>query len=143
MHADLAAICQVVDKQVGPGVAEAGLRRCIEGAQLVGLAVKGGKDQAAASGDEGSGSAGGSGGADEDWDDAWGVAADDPAPLPQQETHHSGTTSAGASLGLWEVEKRLFADNQSARDVLDELGLETLAENEARALLGRRVELAG
>ncbi|KAH7393982.1 TIP-1 family-domain-containing protein [Phaeosphaeria sp. MPI-PUGE-AT-0046c] len=136
LHADLAAICQVVDKQVGPGVAEAGLRRCLEGAQLVGLPVKGGKDQAT------SGAEGAAAGGDDDWDDAWGAGADESAPLPQQE-QDNGTTSGGVSLGLWEVEKRLFADNQSARDVLDELGLETLAENEARALLGRRVELAG
>lgn len=132
LHADLAAICQVVDKQVGPGVAEAGLRRCLEGAQLVGLPVKGGKDQTVSEVE----------GGDEDWDDAWGAGADDSAPLPQQE-QDNGTTSGGARLGLWEVEKRLFADNQSARDVLDELELETLAENEARALLGRRIELAG
>jgi hypothetical protein len=129
LHADLAAVCRVVDKQVGPGVAEAGLRRCLEGAQLVGLPVRGGKDQAAS--DEAAGG-------DEDWDASW----DDSAPLPQKE-EEGGTASGGVHLGLWEVEKRLFADNQAARDVLDELGLELLTEGEARALLGRRVELAG
>ena len=41
------------------------------------------------------------------------------------------------------MERRLFADNQSARDVLEDLGLELLSETEARALLRRRVELAG
>lgn len=132
--ADLAAVCRVVDKQVGPDVAEAGLRRCIEGAQLVGLPVKGGKDQTASNED-------GVGG-DEDWGDAWGAGGDDSAPPPQKEDE-GDTASGGAQLGLWEVEKRLFADNQAARDVLDELGLELLTENEARALLGRRVELAG
>jgi hypothetical protein len=50
---------------------------------------------------------------------------------------------AERELGLWEVEKRLFADNQSARDVLEELGLEILDEKEARRLLRLRVELAG
>jgi hypothetical protein len=137
LHADLAAICRVVDKQVGPGVAEAGLRRCLEGARLVGLPVKGGKDQAAS--DEG---AGGGGGGDEDWE-AWGRGDDDAAPPPLQKEQEGDTTSGGADLGLWDVEKRLFADNQSARDVLDEMGLELLTENEARVLLGRRVELAG
>jgi hypothetical protein len=131
LHADLAAVCRVVDKQVGPGVAEAGLRKCIEGARLVGLPVKGGKDQVVS--DPGAGG-------DEDWD-AWG-GGDDSAPAPQHEQDNS-TTSEGANLGLWEVEKRLFADNQAARGVLDELGLEMLMENDARALLGRRVELAG
>ncbi|KAH3941479.1 hypothetical protein HBH53_201210 [Parastagonospora nodorum] len=132
MHADLASICRVVDKQVGPGVAEAGLRRCLEGAQLIGLPVKGGKDQAASDDKLGG---------DEDWDASWGESHDS-APPPQKEDE-GATTSGGVHLGLWEVEKRLFADNQAARDVLDELGLELLTENEARALLGRRVELAG
>jgi hypothetical protein len=134
LHADLAAICRVVDKQVGPGVAEAGLRRCLEGARLVGLPVKGGKDQAAS--DEGTA------GGDEDWE-AWGRGDDDSAPPPLQKEPEGDTTSGGADLGLWDVEKRLFADNQAARDVLDEMGLELLTENEARVLLGRRVELAG
>jgi len=55
----------------------------------------------------------------------------------------AGETDAAAAggLGLWEVERRLFADNQSARDVLEELGMEALTEVEARAVLGRRVEL--
>jgi hypothetical protein len=65
LHADLAAICRVVNKQVGPGVAEAGLRRCLEGARLVGLPVRGGKDQSART--EAAEGAGG----DEDWE-AWG-----------------------------------------------------------------------
>jgi hypothetical protein len=132
LHADLAAISRVVDKQVGPGVAEAGLRRCLEGARLVGLPVKGGKDQAASD----QATVG-----DEDWE-AWGGGDEDSAPPPQKE-ENSDTASNSADLGLWDVEKRLFADNQAARDVLDELGLEFLTENEARALLGRRVELAG
>jgi hypothetical protein len=132
LHADLAAISRVVDKQVGPGVAEAGLRRCLEGARLVGLPVKGGKDQAASD----QANVG-----DEDWE-AWGGGDEDSAPPPQKE-ENSDTASNSADLGLWDVEKRLFADNQAARDVLDELGLEFLTENEARALLGRRVELAG
>jgi hypothetical protein len=132
LHADLAAVCRVVDKQVGPGVAEAGLRKCIEGARLVGLPVKGGKDQTVTDSD--------ADGGDEEWD-AWG-RGDDSAPALQNDQDNS-TTSEGVNLGLWEVEKRLFADNQAARGVLDELGLEMLMENDARALLGRRVELAG
>lgn len=46
-----------------------------------------------------------------------------------------------APLGLWEVEKRLFKDNESAREILAELGIETLTEAEARAVLERRVEI--
>ncbi|KAL4897048.1 TIP-1 family-domain-containing protein [Aspergillus ambiguus] len=46
-----------------------------------------------------------------------------------------------AELGLWNVEKRLFKDNESARDVLAELGVETLTEAEARGVLERRAEI--
>lgn len=48
---------------------------------------------------------------------------------------------ADKELGLWEVEKRLFANNESAREVLTELEIETLTESEARAVLEKRVEI--
>ncbi|KAL4946138.1 hypothetical protein BDV06DRAFT_235370 [Aspergillus oleicola] len=44
-------------------------------------------------------------------------------------------------LGLWAVEKRLFKDNESAREMLAELGIETLTESEARSVLEKRVEI--
>ncbi|KAG2412218.1 hypothetical protein HFD88_009775 [Aspergillus terreus] len=46
-----------------------------------------------------------------------------------------------AGLGLWDVEKRLFKDNESARVVLADLGVETLTEAEARSVLERRAEV--
>ncbi|PVI06982.1 hypothetical protein DM02DRAFT_609357 [Periconia macrospinosa] len=153
LSADLAAICRVVNKAIGPGVAEAGLRRCLEAAQLVGLPVHGGKPLAKTS----SSGVGGDAGADEggeDWDDAWGADDGDEKELddgvgdadidkqaPIDSLNETGESNS--ELGLWEVEKRLFADNQSARDVLDELGIETLTETEARTVLGRRIELTG
>ncbi|KAE8335920.1 hypothetical protein BDV24DRAFT_155604 [Aspergillus arachidicola] len=54
-----------------------------------------------------------------------------------QDSDRQGT----APLGLWEVEKRLFKDNESARVVLGELNIETLSEAEARSVLERRVEI--
>ena len=47
----------------------------------------------------------------------------------------------GAELGLWEVEKRVFRNNESAREVLEELGLEALSETEARHVLERIIGL--
>lgn len=133
LSADLAAICQVLTKAVGQGVAEAGLRKCLEGAQLVGLPVKGSKSEVKpASADEAGG---------DDWD-AWGAGDGDDDDIPKEHAVDEAVVT-GEDLGLWEVEKRLFADNQSARDVLEELGMEMLSETEARAVLGRRVELAG
>lgn len=46
-------------------------------------------------------------------------------------------------LSLWQVEKRVFESNESARNVLAQLEIETLSETEARAILERRVELRG
>ncbi|KAL5121124.1 hypothetical protein ACEQ8H_000975 [Pleosporales sp. CAS-2024a] len=149
LHADLAAVAHVVDTHVGPGVAEVGLRRCLEAATLVGLPVKGGlKDQApfSSTSDEALSSishAGGGGGdddqdKDEDWDVSW-----DQDTAPQRDADESATASGSEQLGLWEVEKRLFADNVAAREVLEQLGIELLTESEARALLKRRIELAG
>ncbi|KAJ4350620.1 hypothetical protein N0V95_004579 [Ascochyta clinopodiicola] len=147
LNADLEAICAVVDEKVGARVAAAALRKCIEGASLVGLPVRGGKTSANTSSqgeEEGM----------EEWD-AWAAEdadADAPAgdessgPVPPKatSTRDADQHAEGAdALGLWEVEKRLFADNQSARDVLEQLGLEVLDEKEARRLLRLRVELAG
>jgi len=47
----------------------------------------------------------------------------------------------GSVLTLWSVERRLFESNESARDLLEEMGLEGLSESEARQVLQRRVEL--
>jgi RAD50-interacting protein 1 len=60
----------------------------------------------------------------------------------EESAAEEGADADASRLSLWEVEKKLFADNESARGVLDELGLELLTENEARQVLGRRVELS-
>ena len=133
LAADLGAICRVVDGCVGAGVAEAGLRKCGEGVRLVGLPAKGkapAKSMAADDDEE----------AEEEWEGgAW--DAEDDAEAGGVAAAGETDVAAADGLGLWEVERRLFADNQSARDVLEELGMEALTEVEARAVLGRRVEL--
>ncbi|EEA27470.1 hypothetical protein EYB25_001535 [Talaromyces marneffei] len=60
---------------------------------------------------------------------------------PQGTKSDDNTESREAELGLWEVERKLFANNESAREVLSELEIETLTEAEARAVLEKRVEL--
>lgn len=135
---DLSAICRVVDGCVGAGVAEAGLRKCGEGVRLVGLPAKGkapAKSKAAED-DEEEGED-----EEEEWEGgAWDAEDDAEAGGVVAAAGETDAAAAGG-LGLWEVERRLFADNQSARDVLEELGMEALTEVEARAVLGRRVEL--
>lgn len=44
-------------------------------------------------------------------------------------------------LGLPEVERRIFESNESAREMLQEVGLDVISESEARHVLERRVEL--
>ncbi|KAI4260005.1 MAG: hypothetical protein LQ352_000501 [Teloschistes flavicans] len=48
-----------------------------------------------------------------------------------------------AELSLGDAEERLFRSNEDGREVLEELGLETLSESEARGVLERRVDLGG
>lgn len=61
----------------------------------------------------------------------------DKAALPGK-----GAEEEEIGFGLWEVEKRLFRNNESAREVLEELDLEVLSESDARNVLERRIELS-
>jgi hypothetical protein len=45
-------------------------------------------------------------------------------------------------MGLFEVERLVFMDNESARHALELIGLESLSEGDARSVLERRVELS-
>ncbi|KAJ5925709.1 hypothetical protein N7454_008348 [Penicillium verhagenii] len=51
------------------------------------------------------------------------------------------SNESSATLSLWDVEKRLFTDNESARAVLVELEIDALTEAEARSVLGHRAEV--
>lgn len=54
---------------------------------------------------------------------------------------HSGEDTNGGAVSLLEVEQKVFESNESAREVLHDLGLEVVSESEARHVLERRVEL--
>ena len=61
----------------------------------------------------------------------------------QDGTEEGGKEDGAVSAaGLWDVEKRLFKDNESAREVLAELEVESLTEAEARTVLEKRVEIS-
>ncbi|KAL8844378.1 MAG: hypothetical protein Q9176_001288 [Flavoplaca citrina] len=49
----------------------------------------------------------------------------------------------GQGLKLRDVEKRLFKDNESGREVLEEMGLEVLSESDARTVVQKRIDYAG
>ncbi|KAL8683033.1 MAG: hypothetical protein Q9186_000943 [Xanthomendoza sp. 1 TL-2023] len=50
---------------------------------------------------------------------------------------------AEVDFRLRDVEKRLFRDNESGREILEEMGLEVLSENDARSVVERRIDLSG
>jgi len=124
---DVRAVCARMERYVGNGQARACMRRLLEGVTLIGLPVRGEirRVQPSRSGD-----------VDEDDDDA--AAWDDVA---EELTQEERGEERKKGLGLFEVERLVFMDNESARHALEQLGLETLSESEARAMLERRVEL--
>ncbi|KAL4873513.1 hypothetical protein BDV12DRAFT_79823 [Aspergillus spectabilis] len=63
------------------------------------------------------------------------------APKGDGQNEVSTETKTDRGPDLWEIEKRLFKDNESAREVLAELDVETLTEAEARSVLEKRVEI--
>ncbi|KAL8913273.1 MAG: hypothetical protein Q9172_007326 [Xanthocarpia lactea] len=91
---DVRGLWEVVNRFVGVGQGEMGMRKLGEG--LILLELKGGED---------------------------------------------GNEREGLRLG--DVEKMLFRDNESGREVLEEMGLEVLSESEARSVLERRIDLSG
>ena len=93
---DVDAIWETVDKRLGEGQGEMGMRKLKEGLVLLSLPVK---------------------------------------------NEENGEAEEELGLDLWEVEKRVFRNNESGREVLDELGLEVLSESDARHVLERRIEL--
>ncbi|OCK84908.1 hypothetical protein K432DRAFT_378152 [Lepidopterella palustris CBS 459.81] len=142
LAADLRAICRVVDASAGAGVAEVGIRKPIEAARLIGVPVKGTRARVQSRSQLPNPEP-----VEEEWEggDAW---DDDDEVAVEVEDSSSKVGRAGEAdrgdgtgLGLWEVDRRLFDSNQSARDVLEEMGLEVLTENEARSLMRLRVEL--
>lgn len=114
---DISALWEVIDRHVGEeGQGALGMRKLKEAFVLLALSAdrRRGEQQGDGDGRTESGS--------------------------QEEVGKEAAASHG--LGLWDVEKRLFLDNESGREVLDELGLEILTESEARHVLERRIDFS-
>lgn len=124
LELDVESIVKLFERKVGGAVGRNGMRRCLEGVRLLRLKVKA------------SGGAGREGVAEGVEDDAWDGEAEDADHLADD------GGMPGDELGLWEVEKRMFASNESAREVLEDLGMFVLSQTEGRQVLQRRVELA-
>lgn len=119
---DVSAIWIVIDRHVGEeGQGALGMRKLKEAFVLLALSADRRRGEQQGDGDDGRATE--SGGS-------------------QEEIEKKEAEVASHGLGLWDVEKRLFLDNESGRKVLDELGLEILTESEARHVLERRIDFS-
>lgn len=111
---DVQAICNTLDRYLGPGQAVVGMQRLREALILLNLSQDkaGHRDDATSAGSE----------------------LDAEASAGKAEMEAIG-------LNMWEVEKRVFRSNESAREVLEELGLEALSEVDARKVMERVLEV--
>lgn len=116
---DMRAVCATLDKYIGVGQAQLGMRKLLEGITLLSLPVRGEIGRVR----------GGSTAKDEDG------AAWDEEPAQDKAID-------GKKMSLFQVERLVFMDNESARHALDQLGLEILTEQDARAVLRQRVEIS-
>ena len=139
LKTDLNALCATIDQYVGSSQAERGMRRLHDGVALLSLPVKSEIPRvqiSAADPSDDNDEDGAAWDEDGDGDDAGG-GADDAGTSDNVEGAKNGR-----SMGLFEVERLVFMDNESARHALELIGLESLSEGDARSLLERRVELS-
>lgn len=116
---DVSALCSHVDRYVGPGQGRLGMRKLVEGVSLLSLRVRSEIPRVRP----------GSSGEGEDEGSAW------------EDTNGHADGSTEKRLGLFEVDRLMFIDNESARQVLKQLGIETLSVTDAREALKKRVEI--
>lgn len=124
LKTDVRAICAEIDRYIGTGQVRSPMRKLLEGIELVGLPVKGEvqRVQPSRAGD--------------------GIEDDDGAAWEDMNGDTAAASPIGKKqMGLFEVERLVFMDNESARHALEQLGLEVLSEADARAVLEKRVEL--
>jgi hypothetical protein len=122
LQTDVDALCAAIDRYVGTGQAERGMRQLHDGVALLALPVKSEIPRMKVST---------AGPADDDDGAAW----------DEDDSNMAGTEDQGKLMGLFEVERLVFMDNESARHALELIGLESLSEGDARSVLERRVEL--
>jgi len=135
LKTDLGALCAAIDRYAGSDQAERGMRRLHDGVALLSLPVKSEIPRVQVSAPGSSIDNNDDGAAwDEDGD------GDVDAGVGTSDDTTEGA-KGGRSMGLFEVERLVFMDNESARHALELVGLESLSEGDARSLLERRVEL--
>ena len=118
LSVDVSALCTNIDSYVSGGQARIGMRRLIDGVALLSLPIRGeiSREQPSKAGDD-------------DETAAW------------EDTNGHAEEVDSKQMGLFEVERLVFMDNESARHALEQLGLDSLTEGDARAVLEKRIEL--
>lgn len=125
LNADVVAMSQLIAHVAGARAVERGMRSLVEAVTLLSLPVRSEISREVNGAQEG----------DDEGASAW---EEDEKALPDGDD-----AGKGRQLGLFEVERMVFRSNESAREVLDELGLEAMSEGLARQVLERRVEVQG
>ncbi|KAJ9661916.1 hypothetical protein H2198_001668 [Neophaeococcomyces mojaviensis] len=119
---DVIAISDAINTSTKlPNEAGRHLRRLNDALVLLSLPIKASKKAAA-----------------EDNADDWGFGDDEPTP---EEEQVNVTAEEQEDWGLWQAEKTIFADNASARNALESMGLTELSEADARNIIRRRIEV--
>jgi RAD50-interacting protein 1 len=156
LRSDFNAISRVIDACINySGEAARGMRRLNEGIRLLGLPIKPSTapkspQKRASAADDDKDAEEGWGFDNDDEDDGGGSeeqedAAEDAAAVRDEEKQYPADTednnNNNKTWSLWEVEKRIFRSNESARNLLSDMGMETLTESDARTVLERRIEV--
>ena len=120
---DIIALESIIDSTIKvPGEAGRCMRKLGDALTLLGLPIKSSSSRTTQDGEE----------FGWDFDEDTNANSDSETP---------NTPEEDKVWGLWEVEKLIFKSNESARQVLSDMHLDTLSETEARTILKRRVEL--
>lgn len=140
---DVDVISAALDRYLGRDQAELGLRRLVDALVLMKLPPRtspllrrAGDERSEMEDDDDE---------DEDVGAAWDAVVDNKVQEREQGLADADRQDEGekTGLGLWDVEQRVFLNNESAREVLEDLGLETLSESDARRVLERIVRIGG
>lgn len=136
LNTDVEALCGIIDSAVRVnGEGKRGMRKLAEGLRLVGLPIRARTEKDVRRNErEGEG---------ESEENGWGL--EDDVNSDAEENEDVDVEDEGESddkvWSLWEVERRVFESNESAREVLGRMGLSLVNESEARTVLERRVEV--
>ena len=137
LRRDVLALEEAVVRVSGAG---GEMRKLAQVVKLLGLGIKPSRSRSSThmSGEKRGGDVEGW---DFDEDDNHGDESWDEGNLDTTPTEEEGDEAEEREWSLWEAERALFKSNEAARQVLKSMRLDMLSEQEARAVVGRRVEI--